>query len=146
MPKYCSIGTVGVRQTKEAGSQNVQREVFFNPDSDHTITHKGVRYAVFVSERCKPKMAIIHELEGKTGAVIEAEETAFTVAPHAAVCGTPVALEVEFVNAKAAAEAAAKAEEAKDKAEAEAEKAAKAEEAADTKGRLRLVGITAPAP
>lgn len=123
MPKYCSIGTVGVRQTKEAGSRNVQREVFFNPDSDHTITHKGVRYAVFVSK--EHQRAIIHELKDETGAVIKAEATIFAVASPAAAFGTPVALEVDFVNATA--EVAKKA-------------------AADVKNRLRLVGITAPAP
>ena len=127
MPKYCSNGTVGVRQTKEAGRQAVKSEVIFNPDSDHTITHEGAQYAVFVSEG--GKRAIIHELEDKTGAVVEAEQTKFTVAPHAAVCGTPVALEVELVNA----------------AEAEAEKAAE-KAAAHIKNRLRLVGITVPAP
>ena len=162
MPKYCSNGTVGVRQTEKAGSRDVKSEVIFIPDSAHTITHEGVRYAVFVSEG--RKRAIIHKLKDKTGAVIEAEQTTFTVAPQAAVCGTLVALEVEFVNAKEAAETAAEAETAAKTAEmaaAEAETAAKtaetaaaeaetaaaeAETAANTKNRLRLVGITAPAP
>ena len=117
MSKYHSAGTLRVRQT----ALDVPNwDAIFVPDTDHAVTHKDEKYAVFISEG--GRRAIVHTLKHPIILAVIDANAMLPLAQLAAVKGTNVAVKVEF----------------------EPEEAVEPEEA-DFNGRFRLVGITAPA-